>query len=71
MAAPQVTLPLQAKMAITTTGLVLQGITEIKPIQLNLSQMDKPLRQKGGKDEAIKVLHTFLNGRASRYRGGI
>lgn len=32
---------------------------------------DKPLRQKGGRDEALKILQTFLNGRASRYRGGI
>jgi deoxyribodipyrimidine photo-lyase len=32
---------------------------------------DKPLRQNGGRDEALKILQTFLNGRASRYRGGI
>lgn len=34
-------------------------------------QPDKPLRQKGGRQHAMRMLNTFLNGRASRYRGGI
>lgn len=38
---------------------------------LTLLQADKPQRQRGGREEAIKLLHTFLHGRASRYRGGI
>ncbi len=42
-----------------------------KPSYLNKPQMDKPLRQKGGREAAIKTLHSFLNGRASQYRGGI
>lgn len=33
--------------------------------------LDKPYRQKGGRKEALDVLQTFLNGRGSRYRGGI
>ncbi len=38
---------------------------------LQKSQPDKPLRQKGGRQQALRMLNTFLNGRASRYRGGI
>jgi deoxyribodipyrimidine photo-lyase len=34
-------------------------------------QTDKPLRQKGGRYHALKTLNSFLNGRASQYRGGI
>jgi len=40
-------------------------------IYFNKPQADKPLRQKGGREPALKILHSFLNGRASRYRGGI
>lgn len=38
---------------------------------LQKPQADKPLRQKGGRSQAIKLLNSFLNGRASLYRGGI
>ncbi len=38
---------------------------------LQKPQTDKPLRQQGGREQAIKLLHSFLNGRASLYRGGI
>lgn len=39
--------------------------------QIKKLQPDKPLRQKGGRELAIKTLQSFLNGRASKYRGGI
>lgn len=45
--------------------------TNTKAVDFNKPQADKPLRQKGGREAAIKTLHSFLNGRASRYRGGI
>lgn len=32
---------------------------------------DKPLRQLGGRKHGLELLTSFLNGRASRYRGGI
>lgn len=38
---------------------------------LQKPQTDKPLRQKGGRYHALKTLNSFLNGRASQYRGGI
>ena len=38
---------------------------------LQKPQLDKPLRQKGGRAQALKTLNSFLNGRASMYRGGI
>jgi len=38
---------------------------------LQKPQPDKPLRQKGGRSNALKILNSFLNGRASMYRGGI
>lgn len=38
---------------------------------LNKPQLDKPFRQRGGRELALKTLHSFLNGRASQYRGGI
>lgn len=38
---------------------------------LQKPQPDKPLRQKGGRTQALKTLNSFLNGRASQYRGGI
>lgn len=34
-------------------------------------QADKPQRQKGGRTQALNMLTSFLNGRASLYRGGI
>jgi len=44
---------------------------ENTPLHVNKPQSDKPLRQKGGRELALKTLHSFLNGRASKYRGGI
>lgn len=41
-----------------------------KPISLGLYP-DKPLRQRGGREAATKLLGTFINGRASRYSAGI
>jgi deoxyribodipyrimidine photo-lyase len=38
---------------------------------LQKPQADKPYRQKGGRQQALKTLNSFLNGRASQYRGGI
>lgn len=38
---------------------------------LQKPQPDKPMRQKGGRAQALKTLNSFLNGRASLYRGGI
>jgi len=38
---------------------------------LQKPQPDKPMRQKGGRALALKTLNSFLNGRASLYRGGI
>jgi len=38
---------------------------------LQKPQTDKPMRQKGGRYHALKTLNSFLNGRASQYRGGI
>jgi deoxyribodipyrimidine photo-lyase len=40
-------------------------------LHLQKPQADKPLRQKGGRHHALKTLNSFLNGRASQYRGGI
>lgn len=67
MHAPQTPVPHHASMAVQVVGL------ETQSHQPNVMSTlpDKPLRQRGGRDEALKVLHTFLNGRASRYRGGI
>ncbi len=42
-----------------------------KAPHLKKPQADKPMRQKGGRRNAIKTLNSFLNGRASLYRGGI
>jgi deoxyribodipyrimidine photo-lyase len=38
---------------------------------LQKPQPDKAQRQKGGRNHALKMLNSFLNGRASQYRGGI
>lgn len=71
MAAPQVPLPSKVTMATIANGTRFERAREFKPNLSNPGQTDKPLRQKGGREEAVKLLHTFLNGRASRYRGGI
>lgn len=67
MLAPQVPTPSNATMAERADALTLDGDAQ----SLQNEHLDKPLRQRGGRDEAVKLLHTFLNGRASRYRGGI
>ena len=38
---------------------------------LGLEPCDPPQRQAGGREKALAVLHSFLNHRCSRYRGGI
>ncbi|MES1986888.1 MAG: deoxyribodipyrimidine photo-lyase/cryptochrome family protein, partial [Pseudomonadota bacterium] len=67
MAAQTIPLPLQARMAT----LPLDGLQNNDISRTSHAQTDKPFRQKGGREEASKVLHTFLNGRGSPYRGGI
>ncbi len=66
MASPLVPIPTTSIIALNAHALKEDQATYIRQ-----AQTDKPLRQKGGRDEAVKILHTFLNGRASRYRGGI
>lgn len=67
MQAQQVATPSITRMAAVMSDLQENTITKVSQNK----GPDKPLRQKGGRNEAIKLLHTFLNGRASRYRGGI
>jgi deoxyribodipyrimidine photo-lyase len=67
MHAQQVPIPSVTRMVAVMPDLRESTITKVSQNK----NPDKPLRQKGGRDEAIKLLHTFLNGRASRYRGGI
>ena len=67
MSAQTIAMPLQAKMA----SLPLDILPNNDVSHFSHTQVDKPLRQKGGREEAFKLLHTFLNGRGSRYRGGI
>lgn len=55
----------QVQMSWATDADIMQAPHLQKP------QPDKPLRQKGGRAPAIKILNSFLNGRASAYRGGI
>lgn len=69
MTAQQVNLQSQATMATLTTGFIFDSAADVSYDQYD--QTDKPFRQKGGREEAIKILHTFLNGRASSYRSGI
>ncbi|MDP2220379.1 MAG: FAD-binding domain-containing protein [Hydrogenophaga sp.] len=40
-------------------------------VQLGLLDADPPLRQRGGRAEALAVLHEFLALRSAQYRGGI
>lgn len=42
-----------------------------EPIALGLTQPDPPLRQLGGRRQAITTLHDFLFDGCARYRGGI
>ena len=69
MAAPLCPVPVatlaQVEMAWSTAA------EPAKAAHLQKPQTDKPMRQKGGRRHAIKTLNSFLNGRASMYRGGI
>lgn len=67
MTASIIPIPSQANMA----ALPLDTIANSDLSYIRHIQSDKHSRQKGGREEAVKLLHTFLNGRASRYRGGI
>lgn len=44
---------------------------DVAAVHLQKPQADKAQRQKGGRNHALKMLNSFLNGRASQYRGGI
>lgn len=67
MHAQQVSTPSMTRMAVVLSGLQVSSVGGTR----ENGYPDKPLRQKGGREEATKLLHTFINGRASRYRGGI
>jgi deoxyribodipyrimidine photo-lyase len=41
------------------------------PKELGLHDIDPPLRQRGGREEALKTLDAFLLQRSQQYRGGI
>lgn len=63
--------PIPAASAARLHGMQL-GNTDIDAApHLQKPQPDKPYRQKGGRQHALKMLNSFLNGRASQYRGGI
>ena len=68
MAMPQ--LPTPSAQGLNGHLLVLSNLNKAH-VQIKKPQPDKPLRQKGGRELAIKTLQSFLNGRASKYRGGI
>ena len=42
-----------------------------QPHELGLLDADAPLRQRGGRAQALKTLSSFIEQRAERYRGGI
>ncbi|MES2499513.1 MAG: deoxyribodipyrimidine photo-lyase/cryptochrome family protein [Pseudomonadota bacterium] len=67
---PTAVIPAQIKNSQANS---IQAVNEITSdtAYLHKPQPDKPLRQKGGRHHALKIFHSFLNGRASRYRGGI
>lgn len=67
MSSPVLPVPLHAKMGAFPLGKIpTNAVTSIV-----YAQADKNSRQKGGREEAVRWLNTFLNGRASRYRSGI
>lgn len=68
MAAPQQPIPQPQtfKQLDNTLSAMAQQV-----LHFNKPELDKPLRQRGGRELALKTLHSFLNGRASKYRGGI
>jgi deoxyribodipyrimidine photo-lyase len=69
ISAPQYPVPVATLAQVQGAQL---GNTKIDDaLHLKKVQLDKPLRQKGGRHHALKTLNSFLNGRASQYRGGI
>lgn len=71
MTAAQIPVPVAVPVAAHSNQPAYFNDKNLTVQPLSLPQADKPLRQKGGREEATKLLHTFLHGRASRYRGGI
>ena len=69
MSAPLCPVPVATLAQVEITWLTAAEMA--KAAHLQKPQTDKPLRQKGGRGHAIKTLNSFLNGRASKYRGGI
>lgn len=70
----QVGLPVQPRLANVPIALhhQFQRLLDADGhLRLNTHGADKAMRQRGGRDLALQCLHTFLNGRASQYRGGI
>jgi deoxyribodipyrimidine photo-lyase len=68
MALPQV--PIPSAHSSMQSKLIFLELNNVA-FHIDKPQSDKPLRQKGGRELALKTLHSFLNGRASKYRGGI
>lgn len=69
MSAPLYELP---KASLAEVGWESLGLAfQVEAAQLQKPQTDKMARQKGGRQQALKMLRSFLNGRASQYRGGI
>jgi deoxyribodipyrimidine photo-lyase len=69
MAAPIYPLPIASLAQVQSAQLFNANIDHA--LHLRKPQPDKPLRQRGGRHHALKTLNSFLNGRASQYRGGI
>lgn len=67
MSAPLIALPNTA----VDSGLAMPRATLPSPRQLGLDPHDPPLRQLGGRTQALQTLHDFLNERSAQYRGGI
>ena len=69
MSVPQYPKPCATLAQLEMTQFCVANIDHVAHLQK--PQADKPLRQKGGRALALKTLNSFLNGRASSYRGGI
>ena len=67
MSAPLIAMP---KTAVDS-GLAMPRATLPSPRQLGLDPHDPPLRQIGGRTQALQTLHNFLHERSAQYRGGI
>jgi deoxyribodipyrimidine photo-lyase len=63
--------PVPAASLAQLQGMLLVNSNVDNVPHLQKPQADKALRQKGGRQHALKMLNSFLNGRASQYRGGI